>query len=79
MRNVAPANIIEAGIVSIHETVISRPTDHLTFLALFAAPTPTMLDAMTWVEEMGDPASVDIAIEEADTIWESSPCKGSNS
>ena len=77
MMNIPPAIRSEAGIVNIHEMAMSLPTGHLTFLALSAAPTPTMLEAMTWVDEMGDPASVDIPIEDADTACESRPCTGS--
>ncbi len=49
------ARIVHAGSVMIHARTIFPPTPHLTAENLFEAPTPIIVDEITWVVESGRP------------------------
>ncbi len=49
------ARIVHAGRVRIQAATIFIPTPHLTAENLFDAPTPIMVDEMTWVVDKGRP------------------------
>ena len=59
------------GMVIIIAIRICVPTDHVTFLGFSAAPTPRTDIVMTWVDDTGAPASVEIARDEDEKNCES--------
>ena len=60
-----------AGIVTIIAIRICVPTDHVTFLGFSAAPTPSTDIVITWVDDTGAPARVDIAMDDDEKNCES--------
>src|SRR5512137_220465 len=66
-----------AGMVTIIAIRICVPTDHVTFLGFSAAPTPITDIVITWVDETGAPARVEIAIDEDEKNCESKEWMGS--
>ena len=65
------------GMVIIIAIRICVPTDHFTFLGFSAAPTPITDIVMTWVDDTGAPARVEIARDEDEKNCESNEWMGS--
>jgi hypothetical protein len=62
---------IVTGMVTIMAIRICFPTDHFTFLGFTAEPTPITDIVITWVDDTGAPARVEMAMEEEEKNCES--------
>jgi len=70
--------MIQAGIVITHARTMFPPTPHLTAENLFDAPTPMMVDEMTWVVESGRPILDATSITVAAAVSAANPWMGLN-
>jgi hypothetical protein len=67
-----------AGRVRIQASTILPPTPHLTAENLFDAPTPIMVDEITWVVESGRPILDATSITVAAAVSAANPWMGLN-
>jgi predicted P-loop ATPase/GTPase len=72
------ARTIHAGIVITQARIMLPPTPHLTADNLFEAPTPMMVDEMTWVVESGRPILDATSMTVAAAVSAANPWMGLN-